>query len=194
MFDYLKTKDTELFLYLNSHHSTFWDSIMWAFSGKLTWIPLYLIVLIYIIYKYKKKSILIILSFLVLVLLTDQACTILKYGVKRYRPTHNLLIQHTVHTLKGYLGGQYSFVSAHAANSFGFATLTGCLLRPHFRNLIWILYIWAAAVSYSRIYLGVHYPSDIICGGILGISLAMLIFLGYKKLTKGSNLPKYKTN
>ena len=191
MFEYIKSKDTELFLYLNGKHNPFWDVIMDFFSGKWTWLPLYLIVLIYVIYKYKKKSILIILLLIITLVLSDQLSNLIKYSVKRYRPTHNLIISHLVHTVKGYVGGQYSFVSSHAANSFGFATSLGLILKNNFKYLLVIMLLWALIVSYSRIYLGVHYPLDVICGGMIGVFCGVIINLIYLRLL---NINKLKVN
>ncbi len=159
--------DQKIFLFLNSHHSPFFDSVMWFISMKTVWIPLYLAMIWLIFRKYGKRAWIPLMLVPVLVLIDDRGSSFLKNIIGRPRPCHEPALAGMVHTVKGYCGGMFGFISGHAANSFGIATYTSLLLRKGWYS--WSIFIWAAAVSYSRIYLGVHYPGDIIGGAVLGL-------------------------
>jgi len=194
MLEILNKLDTRIFLYLNSHHSPFWDFIFWNISQKpLVWLPVYLLILAIIIYKYKKRSWVIVLAIIILICLSDQiSSSILKIAVARLRPTHEPGLQGFVHILHNYFGGLYGFVSSHAANTFAVTTFTILL----FRNKIYscCILLWPISVSYSRIYLGVHYPGDVICGALLGIILGILVFKGTEYLIKLINTKSSNKN
>jgi undecaprenyl-diphosphatase len=174
MIEALNHIDQRLLLWLNGQHSAFFDQLMFLISGKAEWIPLYLLLLLFIIKKYRWNSLWIILSLIILITLSDQLCNLLKSGVKRPRPCKDPEIGHMVHRVRDYCSGAYSFVSAHAANTFALATLVSRLFRNRWATLG--LFLWASVVSYSRIYLGVHYPGDVICGAALGMLLAMGVY------------------
>ncbi len=168
-----KGLDTHLFLIINGLHSSFFDNFMWAVSAKLSWIPLYLSVLYLLIRTFKKDAFWIIVSLVLCILISDQlASGLLKELVKRLRPSHVDSLKSVIHLLKGYEGGLYGFASSHAANSAGFALITSLI----FRNRLYTFSIlaWALLVSYSRIYLGVHYPGDILGGMAIGVLAALL--------------------
>ncbi len=183
MLDTVKHLDTELFLFLNQFHSAFWDKIMWQISDKLIWVPLYVLIIGYIIWKFKKKSVWIILTILLLITLSDQlSVQLFKNIFHRLRPCHNPSISEYIHLVNNYCGGKYGFVSSHAANTFALATFLSFLFKN--KVIILLIFLWALIVSYSRIYLGVHFPGDIICGAMLGFILA---FLSYYILKRNLN-------
>jgi undecaprenyl-diphosphatase len=178
MLDKIVAFDTRLFLWLNGHHSVFWDNVMWFISGKIEWLPLYLVLAAYIIYRFRLQSIPVIIAIALAIVLADQlAVDLFKDVFQRLRPTYNPEIQNLVHTVNNYKGGSFGFISNHAANTFAFATFL-CLL---FKNRYFTLFIliWATIVSYSRIYLGVHYPADVLGGMLFGALLGWLVFKIY---------------
>lgn len=173
--------DQDLFLILNGLHAYWMDSIMWWLSDKLIWIPLYAFILYLIIKKYKWRSVGILLSVAILIAASDQLSGWLKFTVERARPTHTEGLKEQIHTLNNYFGGPYGFVSSHASNSFALATFTSLFLSPFYKNYRVYAFIWAFLVSYSRIYLGVHFPGDILAGAIVGVLLAHLVYFLYRK-------------
>jgi len=158
--------DQQVFLLLNSQNSLFWDKLMYTISMVIIWFPLYLAILIYMGCRYKRKFIVIILFIIVAVTLTDQFALLIKNTVERLRPCHEPSLTGLVHLVNGKCGGLYGFVSSHAANSFNVALLSLLFIRKRWYSIC--IVIWAAIVGYSRIYLGVHYPGDVLCGSILG--------------------------
>ncbi len=171
MLETLTRTDQQWLLWLNGHHSPFFDWLMYAVSGRFEWIPLYIVILAFIIKKYRWKSVWIILAIVVLVTLTDQTGNLLKNSVKRLRPCRDPQIGHLVHLVNNYCGGAYGFISAHAANSFGLATFISLIFKNRWVTLG--MFFWAVLVSYSRIYLGAHYPGDVICGALFGMPAGM---------------------
>jgi len=178
MLEFLLDLDTRLFLFLNGLHSPFWDTLMWAISDKEFWYPFYGILILAMVWRYKWNAIAILIFIALLITLSDQlSVKAFKEVFERWRPSHNPEIKDLVHTVKGYRGGDFGFVSSHAANTFAMAFFTSKLFQNRYYS--WFIFIWAAVVSYSRIYLGVHYPLDIIGGALLGILLGYLIFKLY---------------
>ncbi len=169
----LKSWDKELFLYLNGMHSPLWDYSMTLFTLTTTWLIFYGIILIIIVKKYDRKSLLIFISLALLILFADQFAGLLKHTIQRLRPSNDPSISQLTH-LFFKKGGEFGFVSAHAANTFAFAIFSLLL----FRNNRYTLFIlpWAALIAYSRVYLGVHYPGDIVGGAILGTIIGILIY------------------
>ncbi len=162
----LERLDQQLFLILNSFNSPFWDQVMYSISGKLIWAPLYLSILIFLGFRYRRKFLIILIFLILAVTLADQMSVIIKNIVQRLRPCHEPALDGLVHIVKNDCGGLYSFVSSHASNSFNVALLSLSFIKKRWFTISIIL--WALIVGYSRVYLGVHYPGDVLCGSILG--------------------------
>ncbi len=174
MLEIIKNLDTNLFIFLNSINSPFWDKTMWLISAKTTWYPLYLAIIAYIIYKYKNKSIILLFSIALLITLADQTSVhLFKDVFQRFRPCHNPELQNIVHLVNNKCGGKYGFVSSHATNVFSIALFLSFILKNKFFTIG--IFFWAIIISYSRIYLGVHYPLDVLGGAALGCVLAYII-------------------
>ncbi|MDN5213958.1 phosphatase PAP2 family protein [Fulvivirgaceae bacterium BMA12] len=182
MIDSLLALDEAFFLFLNGLHQDWLDPIMFAISGKLEWIPLYLFIIIRLIYKYKQAGLIALVALIITIILTDQVTSgFMKPFFGRLRPTHDPELSALVHIINGYRGGLYSFASSHASNSFALVTFLWLTLR-HRERWVGYLFIWASIVAYSRIYLGVHFPADVIVGALVGILMANLVFKVYEKL------------
>lgn len=180
--DTLLDIDRDLFLTLNGWHHPVADWIMFYVSKMWVWIPIYLAVVVYIIKAWKKEAIWIILSMILCVVLTDQLTNLTKEFFQRPRPSHAVELQGMVHHVQGYLGGKFGFVSGHSSNVFGFALLSSLIIRQ--RWFYYVAFFWAALVAYSRIYLGVHYPLDILGGMVLGMSIAGLVYMAWQTIRK----------
>ncbi len=167
--------DKALFLALNGMHNSFFDPIMQFASNKYVWIPLYALLIWLIIKTFKKKSIIILLSIVLIIAFSDQFSVIIKNIVLRLRPCHNKMLLEQIH-INGNCGGYFGFVSSHAANTFALALFLSFLLRRKYNYFPHLIFAWAIFVSYSRIYNGVHYPLDIIGGAFLGLLISFSIY------------------
>ncbi len=177
MFELLKGYDRNLLLGINSHHNEWIDVVMFYISEIWICLPLFIYWVSLFIKKYEIKKVIILLFFLVaLITLTDQTSNRVKHSVKRYRPTHNLEIKDQIHTVNDYQGGQYGFFSGHAANTFGIAMLLFLLFKEHSILIRSSFFVWAGITAYSRLYLGVHYPSDILVGIVVGLIWGYVIY------------------
>lgn len=168
MIELLNRFDTWLFLLLNGLNSTFFDWLMFWISQKLTWAPMYAFFIFLLFRKYRLKAFWILLFVALLITFSDQVSVLFKDYFQRLRPCHNEELDMLVHTVRGKCGGKFGFVSSHAANSFALAVFLIPFLSSYWRRFTLFLIFWAAIVSYSRIYLGVHYPGDVIGGAALG--------------------------
>ena len=167
MIETLESIDRQLLLLINGCNSPFFDELMWIISGKLTWIPLYALLLFFMIRKAPRQWWVLIIGIAAAITLADSISVhCFKNVVMRYRPTHNLDIENIVHLVHGYRGGWYGFVSSHAANTFAIAVFVAMILKNRWATIG--IFVWAAVVCYSRIYMAAHYPADIACGAILG--------------------------
>ncbi len=176
----IKELDVQLFLFLNSKHNDFFDVIMYWISDRIFWIPLYVFFLFLIFKKVGNRFWLVLIFAALLILLSDQVSVhAFKNVFLRYRPCHNLIIQSQVHLLNGNCGGTYGFVSSHAANTFALAMFLFLFFKNKLNHFGIFIFIWAALVSYSRIYSGVHYPADVVVGGIVGMGIGIAVFKFY---------------
>ncbi|MBW6500944.1 MAG: phosphatase PAP2 family protein [Bacteroidales bacterium] len=169
----LEELDQQLFYFINSRNSEFLDFVMYSMSRVLIWVPLYIAIFYALGRKYGRKMFFILLFIILSVVLADQTSVFIKNSFQRLRPCHAEELQGMVHLVKGHCGGKFGFVSSHAANSFSIALLSLLLIKRRWFSIS--ILIWAAVVGYSRIYLGVHYPGDVICGSLLGASIGWLI-------------------
>ena len=168
--------DTDLLLWLNGFHNLFFDNFMWNFTQSSTWIPLYISLIACLFYRFKWSALWLLFAVGLAVGLSDfVASSVFKPLVARLRPSHVPELQEVLHIVNEYRGGQFGFMSSHAANSFALVTLVCLCVRT--RALSAMLFVWAALNAYSRIYLGVHYPGDVICGAALGGLTAYLLWL-----------------
>ena len=181
MLERLLELDTELFLYLNGLGSTTWDALWLLITDELTFIPLYAILLFLIYKKYGLKPLLLmVLVIAAMITFTDQTTNIVKRSVLRFRPCACDDIMDMIRYIAERCSTNRSFFSGHAANSMAAAVFGGLVLRPYFKNLIFLLLFWSFIVAYSRIYVGVHYPIDILCGMTFGA----IAGFGFYKLNK----------
>jgi undecaprenyl-diphosphatase len=169
LIELLKYWDTQVFLFLNEKHSVFLDFVMFWASNKIIWIPLYLF-FVFLIYKYYKKSTLwILLAAVLLIAMSDIVSVhLFKNVFLRLRPCHEPQLEGLVHLVNDKCGGQYGFISSHAANHFAIAVFLSVLLGSKVKYFTILIFIWAGIISYSRIYLGVHYPGDVLGGIVVG--------------------------
>jgi len=176
--DSLQQFDQELFLFLNGLHQPWLDMPMFYMTKAVFWIPVYLF-LLYLIGKTYSWKIMLwsLLAIAVVITLSDRiSVELFKEVFQRYRPSRNLIIGPQIHIVNDYRGGLYGFVSSHATNFFGIATFVIHLLRKKYPLILPILVLWASLICYTRIYLGVHYPSDIFVGSILGATIGYSVY------------------
>lgn len=173
----LSTIDSDLFLYLNGLHADWMDKGMILITDMWAWMPLYLLLIYWAVKQYGKRCWLVFLAVSLVVLCSDQLSShVCKPFFHRLRPCYNTDFQDLIYLPKGLAGGKYGFVSSHSTNTFAvaaFLTPALCNYRP------WpaiMLYLWAFLSSYSRIYIGYHYPGDIVCGAVLGLLIGLVFW------------------
>lgn len=175
MLDQILAADKALFLYLNTLGSNTYDYFWLLMSEKATNVFMYLsLVVIYGIKKGWKQAFYLLFTAAVLVGLTDQLTNIFKNGFMRLRPCYTPDVKEVMRLVKGGCGGQYGFFSGHASNSFALAMLFSLVFQRQ-KWMMPLLLIFASLIAYSRVYIGVHYPLDILCGSVVGIVNAYLV-------------------
>lgn len=175
--DQLSTIDIDLFLFLNGLHVDWLDKVMVLITDMWVWFPLYLLLIYWTVKQYGKRCWWVFLAIGVVVLCSDQlSAHVCKPLFQRLRPCYNVDLQDVIYLPKGMAGGKYGFVSSHAANTFAIAAFLTPVLRNYRPWAGIALYLWALISSYSRIYIGYHYPGDIICGAILGILVGLVLW------------------
>lgn len=170
MLEQILQLDTDVFIFLNSLGTKRWDSFWLAYTSKFNWIPFYALLLYLIFKQMTVKTVLITLvTVAVMILVTDQVTNLFKNGFHRLRPCHLAELTDGMRLVKAHCGGQYGFFSGHASNTMAVAIFIGMLLKKRFKYLLYILIFWAILMGYSRIYIGVHYPLDVLLGMLFGI-------------------------
>ena len=180
MFELLKDIDKNLLLFFNSLHCDFLDIVMYQASKFWFWYPIVALIIFLLFKKFRKRFWIPLIFITCSFALTDVGSNIAKNNIKRYRPSHNIEIKDEIHIVNNYRGGQYGFFSGHAANSFGLAIISLLFIRKRFFTIT--IMAWATLVSFSRIYLGVHYPADVFVGAIFGVVVSIISCLVYKRL------------
>ncbi len=188
MIDYLVDVDKTALLAVNGMYSVFQDAFWWMVSAKWSSLLLVLALLWILMRQNRRHALLVLLMVAVAVLVADQVSSgLIKHLVERLRPTHDPSLENAVHVINGYRGGMYGFVSSHAANFFAIATLVTLIMR---RGLVAAaLYGWGLVQCYSRIYLGVHYPGDILGGMIVGLLAGWLVWCLMRWMQRRWRLP-----
>lgn len=186
---WLSDIDARLLLIVNGAHSPFFDSVMWCISGRWIWVPFYA-VLAYLLFRrmsWKRASICLVTIGLI-ILAADQTCaTLIRPEIGRLRPANlNNPLSSFVHVVNGYRGGRYGFPSCHAANTFALAVFMSLVIRHKWFTVM--MFSWAFVVSYSRMYLGVHYFGDLFCGTTIGSLFAVLFYYLQNYLFKRLNI------
>lgn len=177
MLESLIELDKEALLFFNSFHTPWLDPIMFWITKTFFWLPLYGFLLFLVIKHFKKDTWIVLIGITITILLSDQITSgFMKPFFARLRPSREPSLQGLVYLVNGYTGGKYGFASSHAANTFATALFFWMLFKDQYRWL-WVLFVWAIVMTYSRIYLGVHYPGDIIVGMLVGFAAA---YSGYK--------------
>jgi len=175
MLEELLKLDRELFLFLNNLGTPGWDGFWMFVTNKWSSIPLYVILLIIVYRNYGlRKTLFLLAAIALLITVTDQLSNFFKMGVQRLRPCYDTDLEGMMRLVKSSCGGKFGYFSAHAANSFAIAFFFSFLFRSRYVLLPWILILWAILVASSRIYIGVHFPLDVMSGGLIGILMAWL--------------------
>ncbi len=174
MIEYLIDIDQQALIAINSWHAPYFDQLMWLITSKLSW-ALILVAVLVALRRDRKLALLVIATLVLTILISDQISSgLIKHTVERLRPSHNPDIASTLHLVNGYTGGMFGFTSSHAANSFSVALVLSLISR--YRRVMVALMSWAVLQCYSRMYLGVHYPGDIIGGTVVGLLVGWMVY------------------
>ena len=166
--------DKTLTLAINSCHSSFFDNFFYIYTQTWIWLPAIVLLVVWMWRRWGVRSLYVVVGIALCILLADQlSSSLIKPFVARLRPTHSDIAD-LIHTVRGYRGGLYGFVSSHSANAFAFVMFTSLVIRN--RSYIFFITLWAILTAYSRVYLGVHYVGDVVCGAILGVLVGLLVY------------------
>lgn len=179
--------DEQLFHIINGDwQNPFLDAVMPLWRDKKTWIPLYILLAGFVFYRFKIKGLYLILALVLTVGVADTVSSqFIKKTVKRVRPCNDGTLPFDVHVPIA-CGSGYSFTSSHATNHFAIATFLSMTLGQFFRRIRWPFYIWAATIAFGQVYVGAHYPLDVICGALLGSLIAFALaklYLSWKQIS-----------
>lgn len=187
----LEALDREAFLAINGWHAPWADGPMLVVSEMITWFPLYLVFLFLIQRRFDRRGLWWAIPVLgLMILCSDKGSVILfKETVQRLRPCHEPTLQGMVHLVKEGCGGRFGFVSSHASNHFAIALFMIGVLGGRPRWAIPALLAWASLVAYSRVYLGVHYPGDVLVGGLYGAFVGILFAVLFRRVVQHFTTP-----
>ena len=183
MLQYLDQLDRDLLIFLNGIHSPFWDEVMVAITHRFFWIPLYVLIVFLLFKEYKKNVWLVLLIIIAMVITADLfASSFMKPLTERLRPCRDVSINGLLHIVENSCRGKYGFISSHASNSFALAVFLWLLLKNKYK-WVSLFFGWAFIVSYSRVYLAVHYPGDVLIGALSGLIWAILFYNLYRYIS-----------
>lgn len=179
--------DKKIFLWLNGFHTPFWDRFFLTYTDSRSWIPVILVMVILLFRSFSWRQ---ALTYFVLIAAAVGVCDFIASGIfkpnfERLRPCHDFLEEMT---LIGNCGGMYGFASSHAANSFGLFSGFSSAFKGN-KYVFWLLLFWAALMGYSRIYVGVHHPGDVVVGALIGIVVPKVFFYLYERIGRRKNEP-----
>ncbi|NLF75966.1 MAG: phosphatase PAP2 family protein [Chloroflexi bacterium] len=186
--DEVQLLDEQLFVFLNSLGSGRWDGLWLAVTNKFSWIPLY-VALLYLAHRHSglKNMLVILVLITVMITMTDQLANLFKHYFERPRPCRQEHLQEVIRYIAPRCG-RHGYFSAHAANSMAFAVLLGSLLKRSHGYLVLPLICWASIVGFSRVYVGVHYPLDVLTGLAIGALAGFLAYRVSKRLKPSGTL------
>lgn len=183
MLSILQHIDTELLLLINGWHAAWLDQFMYSFSGRWVWVPMY-VSLAFILLRREgwRRGGIYLLAIGLTILMADQVCaTLIRPMVGRMRPANPANpLSDMIHIVNGYRGGQYGFPSCHGTNSVALAVFMSLIIRR--RSFVCLIWTWALINCYTRMYLGVHYPGDLLVGGLIGGVVAVGMYKGGRRL------------
>jgi undecaprenyl-diphosphatase len=169
LLDWFMQWDKELLIALNGIHASWLDPVMLLVTHTLFWSPLYLFLIVLLFRNFKSQAWFLVIGVALALLLSDQLTSeLIKPYFERLRPTHDPSMEGVVHLVQGYRADRYGFSSGHAANTFAVALFAWFTLRSRYKWMS-MIFVWAGVMTYTRIYLGVHFPGDILAGVLLGL-------------------------
>ncbi len=170
LWQWIDTKDKIAFVYVNNVFTNkAFDSIFPWWRDGTTWLPLYLFLVVFMLLNYKNKAWAWMLFAILTVALSDQISSgLLKNWIGRVRPCQDMVVRYYTNLRINYCPQSGSFTSSHATNHFAAAMFIFLTLKPVFKKYTWVFFLWAGTISYGQVYVGVHYPLDVLCGAILG--------------------------